>query len=499
MTQKKQLAYALYEAGQLEKAENLCKWLCENEPDDTAIWCLRAGIQGMLNEFNKAKKFAAHAIKLSPKNINAYCILGDSYVALKKFGKAIDCYRQVLDLDPGNIDASCNLCNVYIYKHQLIDAKNIIKQALELYPKNPDINYHTAVLDRRLGNLDAAKKRLKKLIDDDLPINSFIKISNELGKTLEKLEQYNDAFKAYEASQNTYMQEYSHGSELIFDEIKKQKYALQITQPATWKKTGSKKERPDPIFLVGFPRSGTTLLEQILSTHSQVSVTGEDSILNDVIAAIPDTISVKNSTYPNNLHLMKPAEIRKLRDIYWKRAAKFIKDKFINHRLVDKLPLNIIHLPLIYRLFPNTHIIFAMRDPRDVCLSCYTNIFESNSAMANFSDQKKTADLYNEIMSLWTEYNKYLQINVYETRYEDLVANMESSTRKLINFLDLEWEANMLDYHKEKNRRNVDTPSYEGITEPVYNSSNGRWRRFEKFIPVLIKSLEPSVHHFKYN
>lgn len=496
ITHTKQLAYELYEAGQLDEAEKLCKQLCNIEPKDSSNWVLRAGIHGLLKQFKEAKLYAKQAIKLSPGNVNAHTILGDSYAALKNPEKAIESYQQSLNLDPENVDAICNLCNIYVYKHELLKARKIIEQTLKYNPKHPDINYYAAVLDRRFGNLDAAKTRLNTLLDNKLPVNSFVKISNELGKILEELEEYNGAFKAYEASQQAYMGEYFHGAELIFDEIKKQKLALQITQPTTWKKVGSKNNRPDPIFLVSFPRSGTTLLEQILSSHSQISVTGEDSILNDVIAAIPD-----NNTdyfYPNNLHLIKPVEIRKLREIYWKRAASFIKDKPFNQRLVDKLPLNIIHLPFIYRLFPNAHIIFAIRDPRDVCLSCYTNIFDANPAMVNFSDQQKTTDLYNEIISLWIEYKKQLQINIHEIRYEDLIVNTESTVRKLINFLALEWESNTLDYHKKKNRRNVDTPSYEGVILPVYSSSNGRWRKFEKNIPLMLKLLEPSLKYFHY-
>lgn len=355
----KQSAIALYEKGQFADAEILCKQLCTKDTNDPMIWCLRAGIQGELKDYIKAKFFAKKALNLDPDYANAHIIIGDANSALKQPQKAIQSYLKALSIDPTSTDASCNLCSIYLYLHQLDNAMEIVGKALKHSPDNPDVIYLQATINRRLGNLETAKNQLSALVESNLQVKMFIAVSTELGKVLEKLERYDDAYNAYESSQRAYENAYSKDADLIFEQINRQKEALMITQPANWKHTKHYHNRPTSIFLVGFPRSGTTLLEQILSSHSQICVSGETGILNHVIDALSTIFSDKSPSYPDNLHKLKPNHIRKLQDIYWEHADALFQHPIIKQHFVDKLPLNVIHLPFIYRIFPNARIIFA--------------------------------------------------------------------------------------------------------------------------------------------
>ena len=134
-------------------------------------------------------------------------------------------------------------------------------------------------------------------------------------------------------------------------------------------------------------------------------------------------------------------------------------------RYLDKLPFNLVELSFILRIFPEAKIIFACRDPRDVCLSCFFQRFRSNNAMAAFEDIHTTAELYAAVLDLWFHYNNIFDHEIYKSKYEDLVTNFESNARNLIQFIDEPWEDSILDYHNKNNRRNVLTPSYQDISD----------------------------------
>ena len=496
----KQQAWHSYQSGELAKAGELCREICASGRADDSIWCLQAAIHGQLRQYAEAKHCAEQAIRIAATNDTAYNLLGDVLVALKEPGKAIDAYLRAIHINPENTCVRCSLCKVLVFRRELDMARKVVSEVLAYQPEHPEANYYVAMLDGRLGRPDLAKARLMQLLRQQLPPRERILVLHEMGMLLESSGDYVESFDYYKKAQDFFSAEYSRksGDGAIFDSIYRQRGALTSNSCSTWMRVQPDSRRPDPIFLIGFPRSGTTLLEQILSSHSSIAATDEANLLNMVIDAMPVPL-VNSANYPYNLHLLRQRDISVLRSCYWKNAGNYIAAKQGAGYLLDKLPLNIIHIPLINRLFPKARIIFALRDPRDVCLSCYTTIFDANPAMNNFSDMEKTAKLYTAIMDLWEYYQDRLAIDKTVVRYEELIINPDTVTNDLIQFLGLPWEASMLEFYAEKNKRYVTTPSFEGVFKPIHGRSIGRWKKYAQFLPQMLQLLEPYVQRFGYD
>lgn len=233
---------------------------------------------------------------------------------------------------------------------------------------------------------------------------------------------------------------------------------------------------PSPIFLVGFPRSGTTLLEQVLSAHSNlVCIEEREHLALAAGTAVSD---------PSKIATLSDVDIESIRADYWARVRGEVDvgDRFV----VDKLPLNIIFLPLIRRVFPDAKILFALRDPRDVVLSCFQQRFGMNAAMVQFLQLETAAAYYDKVFSLGVLCRDKLGLAMHEVRYEDVVVDLEKVARSVTSFLELPFELSMLSPRETALKRNINTPSGRQVVEPIYNRSVGRWRRYEtQLAPVL--------------
>ncbi|ANP46953.1 hypothetical protein ATE48_14015 [Candidatus Viadribacter manganicus] len=235
-------------------------------------------------------------------------------------------------------------------------------------------------------------------------------------------------------------------------------------------------EAPAPVFLVGFPRSGTTLLEQILSAHSQLVCIEEREHLAQSALDV--------AAHPERLATLDDAAIEAIRGEYWRRVRAEVKVG--KWQVVDKLPLNIIFLPLIRRVFPGAKILLALRDPRDVVLSCFQQRFGINAAMVQFLDLGLAAAYYDNVMSLGLLCRERLGLPVHEVRYESVVGDLEGVARGVTQFLGLDFEPGMLAFREAALKRNINTPSARQVVQPVYSRSLGRWRRYETQLqPVL--------------
>ena len=245
-----------------------------------------------------------------------------------------------------------------------------------------------------------------------------------------------------------------------------------------------------PIFLVGFPRSGTTLLDQILDAHPRIQVMEERPALDRAVAEI--------GGYPEAIAGLDDGKLGELREQYFEVVEQYV-DRKPGTVLVDKLPLNIIHLALIVRLFPDAPIILAMRHPCDVVLSNFMQMFQLNNAMGNFYSIEQAAKLYDRVMGLWLQSAEMLALNFQLSRYEDLVQDVEGAARSLLEFLNIDWDDAVLDHTAHARQRGkINTPSYSQVTEPVYQRARFRWLRYEPQMRSVFDVLEPYAVAFGY-
>jgi hypothetical protein len=250
--------------------------------------------------------------------------------------------------------------------------------------------------------------------------------------------------------------------------------------------------RRPPVFFVGFPRSGTTLVERILAAHPKVVTTEENSPLASLLRPY-----LRSGAYPEVLGGLTSEDLARDREQFWIFAEKqngALQDRL----LVDKLPLNLVDLGFVNLLFPDSPVIVALRDPRDVCLSCYMQRFKINDAMVHFLDLSETLRIYRAVMELWLHYRGALTLSWTEYRYEDLVENFEATLRELLTFIGLEWRAEVDRYRDLAKTGTITTPSYRDVTSEVYGRAVGRWRAYEPLIGPKFEALAPLVSALGY-
>jgi hypothetical protein len=245
---------------------------------------------------------------------------------------------------------------------------------------------------------------------------------------------------------------------------------------------------------VGFPRSGTTLIDTILRSHSSIEVLEEKGT---VLAA--KTLIRKNGY--NDIHdkYFSIDILQEARTAYLREFAKYIKGINSKTVYIDKLPLNLLEVPLIHQLFPNAKFILALRHPFDTILSCWMQDFEINAAMANMVDLDRIVDLYCIAMETFHICISKYDLNVHKIRYEDLLEDLKGESSTLLKFLDLKWESKMENYRSTALKRGrINTPSYSQVSQPIYKEAKYRWVNYREYLDKYSEKIEPWVQEFEY-
>ncbi len=248
-------------------------------------------------------------------------------------------------------------------------------------------------------------------------------------------------------------------------------------------------ERRSPAFLVGFPRSGTTLLDTFLMGHPDTEVLEEFHMLGAAETVLGHVAELPSGS---------PAQLEEARRAYFAELDRHADPSFPG-LIVDKLPLNMLGLPVIYSLFPDARVIFAQRHPCDAVLSGFMQSFTLNDAMACFLDIADAADLYDVAMGVFTRARDALPLATHTLVYESLVADPEASMRPLIDFLGLDWRPELLDHRATaKSRGAIITPSYDQVIQPLSKTPSGRWRRYEEQLAPALPQLLPWAERLGY-
>ncbi|MGH8414421.1 MAG: sulfotransferase family protein, partial [Gammaproteobacteria bacterium] len=251
---------------------------------------------------------------------------------------------------------------------------------------------------------------------------------------------------------------------------------------------------PPPVFLLGFVRSGTTLMDTILQIHPQVIVLEEEPTIDVVLQAA----QALPGGYPDCLAMLAPTQLATLRSLYWKTVTGITGPLTPEIRLIDKFPLNSVHAPLMYALFPEARFLFALRHPCDVVLSSFMQMFGPGGALANFSTLEGGATMYAKVMELWIRYLDALPLRVHTLRYEDLVADTDRTMTDALDFLGLETRQTLRHTEKAKQRGRIYTPSYHQVIQPIYRDALGRWQRYQKYFGRALGILQPFADRFGY-
>jgi hypothetical protein len=250
--------------------------------------------------------------------------------------------------------------------------------------------------------------------------------------------------------------------------------------------------------LTGFPRSGTTLLEQLLDAHPDLISSEERDFIGRELL---HTFMGKRGRTPflDVLNERGDAEIAAQRERYFKAMEYLLGEPIAGRVHLDKNPSYNLTIPIMLRLFPEARLIVALRDPRDVVLSCYLRYLPLTAVSVRFLDIERTADRYAFDMRAWLKFRELIEVQWCQIRYEDIVADMEGQARKALATLGLAWDNQVLNYRERVSAtRQVTSPSYEAVAKPIYTQAIGRWKNYEKYLEPALSTLDPFIREFDY-
>ncbi len=473
-----------------------------------------SNLAAALNESGQqdaALKAVGRALDLDPALAQAYNNRGDIYLAQARYAAALSEYRRAIELSPKYVAALINMARVQRDMDSPDEAMDTLKLALAIEPRNPEALLVQGVLHEQMGDrssaassfldaietspemtvahyylsqikgrnsTDAEFSSMRRLWDEaTLNANAKMYLAFGLYRGYEQREQYDDAF-LYLAEGNRIKAESTP-----YDDEETATYIKSILQcaEATINRLGDRPGAADtrPVFVLGMPRSGTTLTEQVLASHSEVAGAGELSLAYDTAHSIR---TMTGEQFPDNMKLLAAGQYRELGEKY---MAGHSADNLAARYVVDKTPLNFQYIGLLALALPNARFIHCHRDPVANCFSIHRMPFDEKQTYAH--DLVALGKYYTRYWKFVRRWHALFPGRILDIRYEDTVADIEKQSRRLLGFLDLPFEAGVLDFYKTK--RLVKTPSASQVREPIYKDSVAAWKKYERHLSPLIENL----------
>jgi tetratricopeptide (TPR) repeat protein len=428
----------------------------------------------------------AEAARLAPQDAKVQMELGMAEAGAANYPAAERAFREAIRLDPRSITAYVELGMLLENMNQLDALDALVVAAEENGVTGPELDFLRASTLRRQGRFAEALA----FADAAPPTVSPVRRAHLLAELNDRLGRPAAAFDAYREMNAAALATRPPLAGTTYREMIQTSAALLTPeQVSDWTPLDLDADPPAPAFIVGFPRSGTTLLDTLLMNMPQLHVLEEQPVLHAVEGALGD---------PSRLSTLSRDEANLLRRRYFEALAR-IQPAPPETTIVDKFPLHMTQIPLIHRLFPDARIIFVERHPCDAVLSCFMSNFQLNRAMRSFTDLEEAALTYDAVFDMWTRATSLLPINVHRIRYERMVSDLEAEMRPVLDFLGLPWDPRVLDNRASAAKReHIRTASYAQVTEPIYRRSSGRWQRYRDQLAPVLPILAPWAERMGY-
>jgi len=513
LQKKIQILFNLYKLKNLPKAEKLNRELLHNYPKVVILYNILGLILTDQKRTDEAIKCYEEGIKIQPDYAMIYNNLGTIYKSKKNYNKAENYYKKSIDLDKKISEPHNNLGNLFLSLNRFRDAIDCYKKALSINPKFSPTHYNIGTVYITIGNNEEARIHLNEAVklnpyfciahrvltkitkysEDDkhfifmknLYLNPKIndaqrsELGFALGKAYEDIKNFDSSFKYYNKANEFRRKNITFSltnEKKDFDDIKKIFNKLLFNK---FKKDGNSDKTP--IFILGMPRSGTTLVEQIISSHPQVYG-------GDELEILPIIIKKYFQNKSNGIFLKNITNVDK-------KNFKIIGHEYVSNlknisgnteRVTDKLPINFKWIGLIKLILPNSKIVHCIRDSRDNCFSIFKNYF-ANTRLNYAYNLGEICEFYNLYSDLMKHWKNVLPEFIFDIKYEKIIDNPEKEIRSLLKACDLDWDDNCLKFYD--NKRPIKTASDTQAREKIYKSSVDSWKNYKKYINMFFNKL----------
>lgn len=492
------LGLTLYQLGELAAAADILPLALKTQPDllEARVYLARAQLE-------LGRRTAAHstlqAVK-APEHLSATALndLGLTYAGLDEPELGERMFQLALLREPDFHEARINLAYLAERSNRVEQCRELLDSVADSHRRDPNYVLVRARLLAREGNtLEALQWVEDAFAVPGLPLSLHSDLLFEQGKLLDRLNRYDEAYlallEANAQSRDNFRR--FHPAEGREDTRVTWLEEAALDVPGTRLPPPSAGGEPDPVFVIGFPRSGTTLLDQLLDAHPALQVLEEKPSIQSVVLEL----SRKPGGFPKSLDALSDAEWSDMRKVYWQTVAEYLRRR-PNTTLVDKFPLNLVRLPVILRLFPRARIVLALRHPCDAVFSCFMQNFRFTESTHGFWSIGGTARIYDQVMREWSRQREKYAPPCMEIRYERMVADFRGEVEKLLDFLGVGWDDSVLNYREHALRRGaINTPSYDQVIKPIYNSAIGRWQNYRRYFESSLPLLTPHIQRLGYD
>jgi tetratricopeptide (TPR) repeat protein len=478
------LGNALWDQGKLDEAVACYRRALKLKPDYAVAHSNLGNVLWDQGKLGEALLCCRRALELKPDYAEAYNNLGNVSKDQGKFSEAVACYRRALELRPDYAEAHNNLGSVLEEMGDLQGAEGSFRAALRHNARFAFAHYKLAELLRgKLPDQDLAAQR-RLLEEAELTGAQRLFVHFGLAQVLDARGEYAEAAQHLARANALQLAEWRNRSQ-EYDPQEYHDFAarmIEVCTPEFFERVRGFGLQSDlPVFVVGLPRSGTTLVEQVLAGHSQVFAAGETKLAGDTMGALGG----EGADLIEGLRRLDRQTARRLASGHLERLGAFSRTAL---RIVDKMPDNYLYLGLLAVLFPRAKFIHCRRDLRDVAVSCWMTRFRE---IRWTNDQQHIASRFHEYQRLMEHWRKVLPLPLLEVDYEQTVADLEGMARRLVAWCGLPWEPGCLEFHRAK--RPISTASAVQVRQPVFKTSVARWKHYEQPLASLLSSLPGAV------
>jgi tetratricopeptide (TPR) repeat protein len=486
-----------------ERSVDLLKQAHKLSPHDPRM-LLDLGYQsGLRYNYAQASDFFEKAIRLAGWQTAAFTAAGLYCMNFSQPVMARGYFERALKKNPDAVEILVPLARICERLGQLDEAGEFAARAAGLAHGNKQAARIQALILRRRNRLTEAEAILRRVAGQpDADFWAAAQVWYELGFNLDAQARYDDAMSAFCQAKKIMMPSMEKDYALQQGRQRQVFLNAEAVTAEMLQRFRADGEHLQPAhriaFLSGHPRSGTTLLEQVLDAHPEMVCFAETTLFNS------DAYGPLTGGNPEHDRLawfekLPPAPLVPVRNNYFALAEKFLGQPIGSRLLIDKNPSLTIQFPFIARIFPEARFIVALRDPRDVCLSCFMQAQRPGAVPSAYLDLGRTVHEYSVVMGFWLAIRAKMSAPWIEVRYEDTVADLESVARRILNFLDLPWDDRVLSFNQHAKGKIVRSPTYADVGRPIYQTSKGRWQNYRQHLEPYLDTLKPFIKAFGYD
>jgi tetratricopeptide (TPR) repeat protein len=505
LSQLLQAARVAWQQSQRQRSIDLLEQATRIAPEDPRILFDLGRCRGLRHDYEAAERCFEKAIRISGWKTEAFIQAGRCCLNFFQDKMAERYFERALKRDGNSTETLGRLAQICLRSNRLAEAAGFADRALFLDKDFPPALVARGILFRLEKEPEKSEALLRSFVNRPCP-DPWMHAQGwyELGTTLDVQERYDEAMAAFLEAKTLLRPSITQAPvnpKTAREDLEKTADVISSDLLRRWNKEGEAfTSRYRLAVLCGHPRSGTTLLEQVLDTHPDIVTAEESNVFHDEVL-LPITAAAKAAVSP--LSLLDSVDRQRLeqaRHDYFTSMQRFLRQPIEGRLVIDKNPSLTARIPIIIRIFPEARFIVAIRDPRDVCLSCFMQPLMPLSPIASvFATLEATAAEYSFVMGFWQMIKSRLPNPFLEVRYEEMVDDLPAIARRTLEFLEVPWNDQVLDFQKHSQNKLVRSPTYADVRKPVTKRAVGRWRNYQKYLEPHLPILEPFVKAFGYD